>query len=275
MTDGSLQGRRVVVTATRRADDLAAALERHGAVVDHAPTLGIAGDADNDDLLRRTRELVHHPPDIVVITTGVGLRGWLDAARQDGLADDLLAALGRARVMVRGPKANGAAVRAGLRVDLVAASETDAEIRDLLLDEGVAGRRIAIQYHGAGSDGMDDAFTAAGATVVPLVVYRWGPSPDPQAVERAVRDVADRAVDAVLFAAAPGAAAFLEAASTAGVLTAVVAAFADGDVIAAAVGDVTAAPLRAAGVPVLVPSRFRMGALARLVVETLSGRGTT
>lgn len=274
MADTLLAGRRIVITAQRRAEDLAGALERHGAVVEHAATLSVVPHVDDAELLSRTRDLVEHAPDIVIVTTGVGLTGWLAAAREAGLEDALPAALDRARLMVRGPKALGAARAAGLRVDFVAATETDAEIRDVLLRENVTGRRVAIQHHGAGADGLDEALTRAGADVVPVVVYRWGPAPDPAAVEKAVRHVAAGEVDAVLFTAAPGAGAFLDAAAGMGLLDACVTAFRSGRVLAAAVGNVTSAPLEAAGVPVLVPDRFRLGALVRAVVTALEPTAT-
>ena len=121
------------------------------------------------------------------------------------------------RIVARGPKARGAIQAAGLTADWVAESETSAEIAEVLLDEGVAGRDIAVQHHGAGADGLDEAFAAAGARVRSLVVYRWGPPPDPAVVEASVRGVAAGEVDAVVFTSAPGAAAWLAAADDAGV----------------------------------------------------------
>ena len=76
----------------------------------------------------------------------------------------------------------------------------------------------------ARADGLDDSFREAGADICSLVVYRWGPAPDPDAVRAAVHAVARRECDAVTFTAAPGAAAFLQAACDEGVLAPVVAA---------------------------------------------------
>lgn len=268
-----LLGCRVVLTGQRRSSELAAALERRGASVVHAPTLSVVPHADDAELLTRTKELIDRPPDTVVITTGVGFTGWVEAADAAGLAEPLLSLLGSARLIARGPKARGAIQAAGLNADWVAASETSAEIRDFLLVEGVAGRRIAVQHHGSGSDGLDRDFRDAGADVCSLVVYRWGPAPDPQAVRAVVHAVARRECDAVTFTAAPGAAAFLQAARDEGVLDRVVAALSDpAGVVAAAVGDLTAAPLRAEGVAPLVPDRFRMGALVRTLVAELADR---
>ena len=256
----------VLVTADRRSSELGAAFVRRGATVRYAPALGMVPHTDDDALMAATRELLRHPPDVVVATTGVGFRGWIEAADAAGLADRLLEVLGRARIVARGPKARGAAQAAGLDVDWVAESETAAEIAEVMLGEGVVGQRIAIQHHGAGADGLDEAFARAGADVVSLVVYRWGPPPDPAAVAASVRDAAAGEIDCVVFTSAPGAHAWLEAADAEGVTDAILAHVADGSVVAAAVGPVTAGPLEERGITPLVPDRGRLGALVRAVV---------
>lgn len=270
-----LAGCRVLVTAQRRSAELGAALERRGAEVVNAPVLSVVPHTDDEQLLAATVSLVQDPPDVVVVTTGVGLRGWIEAADAVGLAGDLHRVLERARIVVRGPKARGAVQAAGLVADWVADSEVSAEIIEMLLAEGVAGLRIAVQHHGAGSDGLDDALTVAGAEVVPLVVYRWGPPPDPEAVRRGIRLVAAREVDCVVFTAAPATASFLSAAQEMGLRDEVLAACGDpAGVLAAAVGTTTAAPLVAAGVNPLIPDRFRLGALVRAVVAELMQRAS-
>lgn len=256
----------VVVTADRRSGELSAALTRRGATVRHAPALSIVPHQEDQQLLADTRALLADPPEVLVVTTGIGLRGWVEAADMVGLAEELVATLRRSRIIARGPKARGAIQAAGLQPDWVAQSETSAEIRDLLLDEGVDGRRIAIQHHGAGADGLDVDLAAAGARVRSLVVYRWGPPPDPEVVRRSVLDAAAGEVDAVVFTSAPGAAAWLEQADRSRVLAAIATRCADGQLVAAAVGPVTARPLRERGIEPLVPERSRLGALVRTLV---------
>lgn len=267
----TLAGCVVVVTADRRSAELAAALGRRGALVRHAPALSIVPHAQDAELVRATAELLAEPPDVVVVTTGIGFRGWVEAADAAGLADPLLAVLARARLVARGPKARGAIQAVGLHADWVAESESSAEIAQLLLDDGVAGLRIAVQHHGAGADGLDEALTAAGAVVRALVVYRWGPPPDPAAVAASARATAAGEVDAVVFTSAPGAEAWLAAGERAGVGAAVAARFAAGDCVAAAVGPVTARPLRQRGVEPLVPDRGRLGSLVRALVGHVGG----
>lgn len=262
-----LAGCVVLVTADRRSSELASALTRRGATVRHAPALTIVPHEHDEQLLIDTRTLIAEVPDVVVVTTGIGLRGWIEAADAAGLADDLLAVLARARIIARGPKARGAIQAAGLTADWVAESETSAEILELLLDEGVTGLRIAVQHHGAGADGLDSELAAAGADVVSLVVYRWGPTPDPVALAASVRDAAAGEVDAVVFTSAPGAHGWLAAADAQGVTADIVRRTSSGCLVAFAVGPVTAVPLQDRGIEPLVPDRGRLGALVRTLVH--------
>lgn len=268
----SLAGCRVVLTAKRRASELASALERRGVEIIRAPILSIVPHADDEQLIAHTRALIADPPDAVVATTGVGFRGWMEAADAAGCAEELLEVLRGARIIARGPKAQGAVHGAGLTADWVADSETAAEIKELFETEGVAGLHVAVQHHGAGSDGIDELLVELGARVTSLVVYRWGPSPDPEAVSRAVALVAAAEVDAVAFTSAHGVVEFLAACEREGLRDAAIEAMA-GPVLPATVGPVTAAPLIELGLTPLIPDRFRLGALVRELTTALSARG--
>lgn len=261
-----LAGTRILVTAQRRATDLASALVRRGAQVHIAATLGVEAHIDEETLVRRTQELIADRPDVLVVTTAIGFRSWLETAESVDLLDGLHDVLAQARIVARGPKARGAIQAAGLVADWVAESETSREMAEYLVAEGVDGLRVAVQHHGAGDDGLETALTAAGATTVPLVVYRWGPPPDPEIVEQSVQDVALGGFDCVLFTSAPAAGSWLRVVREQRHLPAVLELAREGRLVLGAVGPVTAEPLVYAGFDPLVPDRGRLGALVRSVV---------
>lgn len=91
-----LAGFTVAVTAARRAEELGALLERRGAEVVHAPALRIIPLADDVELRDATKELVARPPDVAVATTGIGFRGWMEAADGWGEGEALRGALAAA-----------------------------------------------------------------------------------------------------------------------------------------------------------------------------------
>lgn len=269
----ALQGCAIVIAVDRRSGELAAALERHGAQVRAAPALTIVPHIDDAALLERTRELVADPPDIVVVTTGIGFRGWIEAAIEADLVTGLTEALGGAQIVARGPKARGAIQQAGLTADWVAESETSAELGEYLVAQGVAGRRVAVQHHGSGADGLDELFSGHGAEVVSMTVYRWGPPADPDAVRRSVAQTAAGEIDAVLFTSAPGASQWLAEAERDGALDAIVRRSQSGRLLIAAVGPITAGPLQDVGMRTTIAERGRLGSLVRCVVGHFGGGG--
>jgi len=267
-----LAGYTVAVTAARRKEELGALLDRRGARVVYAPAIRIVPLADDSELVAATRAVLAEPVDLVVATTGVGFRGWLEAA--DAWDLPLVEHLRSARVLARGPKARGA-IRGGGLVDAWSPeSESSAEVLEHLLAgrEGpLAGRRIAVQLHGDPLPDFVEGLRAAGADVLTVPVYRWVLPEDVAPVQRLVASVVAGGIDAVTFTSAPAAASLLQVAGELGRREEVVAAL-RGRVRAIAVGPVTAGPLTAAGVPTWQPERSRLGALAREVVARLPER---
>jgi uroporphyrinogen-III synthase len=266
-----LTGFTVAVTACRRREELCALLERRGARVIAAPAVSVRPLTDDRELLEATRACLAQPPTIVVATTGVGFRGWIEAADGWGLGESLRDVLGKADVFARGPKAMGAIRAAGLRESWSPVSESLREVLDHLRAEGVAGVRIAVQLHGDPEPELVDGLVAAGADVVAVPVYQWAPPDDIAPVMRLVDMAATRNVDAVAFTSKPAVAAVLRVAEQMGRRDAVIAAF-RGDVVPACVGAVTAEPLTALGVRTLQPERPRLGALVRAITEELPAR---
>ncbi|MEU7056361.1 uroporphyrinogen-III synthase [Streptomyces sp. NPDC046197] len=268
---GPLAGFTVGVTAARRADELSALLQRRGASVLHAPALRIVPLSDDGELLAATKEIIDQVPDVVVATTAIGFRGWVEAADGWGLGEQLLGRLRGIELLARGPKVKGAIRAAGLTEEWSPSSESMAEVLDRLLQEGVDGRRVAVQLHGEPLPGFVESLRAAGAEVVPVPVYRWMPPQDTGPLDRLLDAAVSRGLDALTFTSAPAAASLLSRAEDRGLLPELLAAL-HHDVLPACVGPVTALPLQARGVETVQPERFRLGPLVQLLCQELPGR---
>ena len=81
-------------------------------------------------------------------------------------------------MLARGPKVRGAIRAAGLTDAWSPESESSAEVLEHLLDEGVEGRRIAVQLHGEPLPGVVEALRGGRPEVVGVPVYRWEPPAD-------------------------------------------------------------------------------------------------
>ncbi|MBX7431783.1 uroporphyrinogen-III synthase [Mycobacterium sp. Y57] len=268
-----LTGFRVAVTSARRADELSTLLRRRGATVTSAAAIEMVPLPDDDELRLHTQTLIDSPPDIVIATTGIGFRGWIAAADGWGISTELTESLAKARIVSRGPKATGALRAAGLPEEWSPESESSRELLHYLIDGGISGARIAVQLHGATAEWDPfpeflDELRAAGAEVVPILVYRWHPAPRHGAFDQLVAGIAEEGFDAVSFTSAPAVASVLMRAAELGIEAAVLSALRN-DVHAMCVGPVTARPLVRLGVPTSAPERMRLGALARHITDEL------
>ncbi|GIF41235.1 uroporphyrinogen-III synthase [Actinoplanes xinjiangensis] len=267
-----LSGYTIGVTADRRKDELATLLEARGARVVLAPALRIVPISDDAELRAATRACLDTPPDIVLVNTGIGMRGWLEAAENWGLGEPLRAVLARAYLVARGPKARAAVRTAGLRDQWSPDGEGYEEVVDHLTARGVAGLTVAMQLHGESQPEYTEALESAGARVIELPVYRWAPPTDPAPLHRLADLITGRLVDAVTFTSAAAVQAVLRAAGPG--VDSLLDALRD-DVMAACVGPVTSAPLRRQGIPVVTPGRARLSALVRTIVDELPKRAVT
>src|SRR5215210_1622517 len=168
-----LRGFRIGVTSDRRAHDLIAALERRGARVLHAPALTIAPNEQDASLVVETREVIRVRPEVVLVTTGYGMRRWFEVADTAGLGAELTAVLEDARIFARGPKARGAVRAAGLLDAQPSELDTTASLVDAMISAGLTGRQVAIQLHGFTDDTQLARLREASERVLTVTPYRW------------------------------------------------------------------------------------------------------
>ena len=211
-----LAGFRVGVTSDRRSDDLISALERRGAQVLHAPALRIAPNDQDAPLIVETRGLIAARPEVVMITTGYGMRRWFEVADAAGLGAELTAVLDEATILARGPKAVGAVRAAGLEDAQASEHVTTASMVDDLIERGLVGRRVAIQVHGYTDEVQLDRLREVSASVLTVTPYRWVRPAAADRLPRLIDAVCSRQLDAVTFTSAPGAEATLAAAAELG-----------------------------------------------------------
>ena len=262
----------VGVTADRRWEEQAELLSRRGASIVHGPTITTLYLASDENLRRATMALIERPPDYLVATTGIGMRAWLDTTTTWGVAEDLVRALGRARIVARGPKAVAAVQIGGLSVWQRSPTEQMEALVEMLLAEPLQGRRVAVQEYGMASPDLVEVLSAAGAEVVSVPVYRWRLPADPGPARRLATAACSGEIDAITFTSAPAVHNLFALAGTPEEAERLRAAL-NGPVIAACVGPVCAEGARQEGIEApLTPSIGRLGLLIRALGDRLSQR---
>jgi uroporphyrinogen-III synthase len=272
MRPDPLSGFTIGVTADRRSDEQIRLLTSRGAAVMHGAVIKTHPLGPEDDLRTATQQVIDVGPDVIVLTTGVGVRGWLEAADAAQLGDSLRDVFETSELFARGPKAVGALATAGFSVTWRAQQARYSDVVAGLLERGVQGATVAVQLDGAGAGELCDEIEALGATVVRVPVYRWSLPEDLGPAEKLIRAVIDRRVDALTFTAKPAVENFFEIAALIGLHGELI------DAVSSGVGIFCVGPVCATGFTNLglhvsqVPDKHRLGALVQMVAGAFAER---
>jgi uroporphyrinogen-III synthase len=267
-----LTGWRVGLTAHRRADEQAELLRRRGATVVSGAVVRTLPFGDDRPLRDATEALLARPPQLVIATTGIGIRSWFGAAESWGVDRELTSALDPARRVARGPKARAALAAVGLPSHVDEPTERLDRLVDGLLATGVAGTRIALQLYGEDVPWAVERLTGAGADVVAVPIYTWTAAEDMRPARRLVEELLAGQLDAVTFTSSAAVRSFAALADDLGVGSATRDAFSS-TALAACIGPITGGMAEAVGFEHrCVPERGRLGLLVRALSTDLHGR---
>jgi uroporphyrinogen-III synthase len=263
---------RVGITADRRWAEQARLFTDRRVEIIHAPTMRTVDLTASEALHAATRALAEQPPDYLIVTTGMGMRRWLEAAGGWGLDTALLAGMAAGtRVVARGAKANSAARGANLDVWWKAPHETMQEIVDhLAAFDDVGQSRVALQLFEPEGHPSTEVLRAMAGDLVEVPVYQWA-LPDDRAPAEGLIDAAIAGdVKAITFTAQPAVHNLFRIAGDVGRRDELRAAL-NGPVLAACVGPVCASAAVEEGVTAPVwPEPPRLSPMVRLVVSRLT-----
>jgi len=267
-----LNGWRVGLTAHRRADEQAELLRRRGATVVAGAVVRTLPFGDDRPLREATEALLAQPPQLVIATTGIGIRSWFGAAESWGLDRELTSTLDPARRVARGPKARAALAAVGLPSHFDEPSERLDHLVDGLLATGVEGMRIALQLYGEAVPWAIERLTVAGADVVAVPIYSWIAAEDLRPARRLVEELVAGQLDAVTFTSSAAVRSFAALADDLGVGSDLRGALSS-TALAACIGPITGEMAEAVGFEHrCVPERGRLGLLVRVLSTDLHGR---
>jgi uroporphyrinogen-III synthase len=260
-------GLRVAIFEARMAGALADLVVKHGGIPVAAPSLREVPLRDNPDALAFADALVAGGFDVVIFETGVGVRYLVESLGPRLSRSGWSEALGKAKVVARGPKPAAVLRELGASIDLQVPEPNTWRETLTLLDARlpVAGLRVAVQEYGKPVPELIDGLERRGASVTRVPVYRWDLPEDTGPLRAALSELTGHGIGAALFTAAQQVEHVLRLAEADGIADALRAALA-AHVVVGSIGPTTSAALRAHGLPVDVePEHPKSGHLVAAV----------
>ena len=198
-----LTGRTIAIPETRELDLFAHMLETRGAITVRCPLVSILDAPDQAPVIAWLRQLASGHFDDVILLTGEGLRRLLGTAEQAGIEETVIAALGKARKITRGPKPARALRDIGLRHDLAAEQPTTAGVIAALAKLDLKGRKLGVQLYGSEPNlPLIDFIHRSGATTFPVAPYVYASQADDRKVVALIKQLAAGGIDVIAFTSA-------------------------------------------------------------------------
>ncbi len=203
MPEANFGGLRVLSLESRRSAEAAKLIRTYGGEPLSAPAMReIALDSDQP-VLEFADALIAGAFDLVVFTTGVGVRSLVKIVSEHRDREKFLAALRSVKIAARGPKSSTALRELQIPVTVVAPEPFTwrslvAELEQKL-GSSLQGMNIAVQEYGTSNPELLTALAERSISITRLPVYQWALPEDVQPLREAVLALAHGHIDAVLF----------------------------------------------------------------------------
>lgn len=218
----SLAGLTVAITGSRRASELAHLITSFGGRPYLAPTVGIEARQDiSKESELFINKILEERVDYVVFMTGPAVYSLMSTAKNLGIEKKFVEALQQTTVISRSLKPKIALANHGVKTDIIPAENTAEGISKLLKSFNLAGRNVAVLWHGSYSPLLKNELNALGVQVFESSTYRYSLDlkesgarilemmgfkyipPDEAKVVKLVEDIGKGLIDAITFTSPP------------------------------------------------------------------------
>jgi uroporphyrinogen-III synthase len=194
-----LEGRRVALAEGRQLEELVLLLEKEGVLPIRCPMVSILDNPDSAPVLDWLRDLTADRFGWLILMTGEALRRLLGFAEREGIRDAVVAALGKTRIVTRGPKPGQALRELGLAPTRIAEAPTTAGVIATLRKEVLTGQTVGLTLYGEQNPAMEEYLVSAGAMVQPVLPYVYAPAADAHRVTELIGQMAGGEAAAIIF----------------------------------------------------------------------------
>jgi uroporphyrinogen-III synthase len=260
----------VALLESRMQSELARLVERHGGAPLSVPAVAEAGQTPADSIHPLLTDMIAGRYEVVLFMTGVAVSFLFELAERVGRRSELVTSLRRMTTVCRGPKPTAALRGFGVPPTLTAREPfTSAELIDALSDLEVTGTAVLLFHHGERSETLAETLLARRADLHEFWLYRWQMPEDTGPLERLVRRIAARDIDALAITCQIQFRHLIEIAGRIQLERELVSALND-RIVVGAVGPTCRAILEAHGVqPDVVPEHPKMGPLVAALMRHL------
>lgn len=249
----------MAITGPRKSEELSKIVENMGGTALVRPAQGTVF-LDEPELGGGISEWIRLKPQWSLLTTGMGLEALINTAQEMKLSEPFMEAMAHSNIAARGYKTVNALKKRGL-APLVRDDDGSTEGLIRQMEEyDFTGTNVMVQLHGDPAPHLVAWLEDRGASVRTILPYKHIAPPEEQ-LEQLLDDILERRVDAVTFTSGPQVRFLIGHAAANGKEEALRASF-DNEVVAVAVGKVTAQSIREEGIDrVVAPKEERMGSM--------------
>jgi uroporphyrinogen-III synthase len=203
MLGANFKGLRVLSLEARRAAEVAKLIHTYGGEPLTAPAMREIPLDSNAQVVEFARALMRGAYDLVIFTTGVGVRSLVKIVSDHLDREAFLTALRSVKIAARGPKSSSALRELQVPITLVSpepftwrAMMTALEAK---LGPALEGMNLVVQEYGTSNPELLTALAEKNVSITRLLVYQWALPEDIQPLREAVLALAHGHVDVVLF----------------------------------------------------------------------------
>lgn len=203
MPGANFGGLRVLSLESRRSVEVAKLIRTYGGEPLSAPAMREIPLDSNHPILEFAEALMRGAFDLVIFTTGVGVRSLVKIVSEHFDREAFLSVLRSVKIAARGPKSS-AALRE-LQIPIAVVAPEPFTWRSLLaaleakLGPSLQGMNIAVQEYGTSNPELLTALAEKSISITRLPVYQWALPEDVQPLREAVLALAHGHIDVVLF----------------------------------------------------------------------------
>jgi uroporphyrinogen-III synthase len=203
MASANFNGLRVLSLESRRAVEVGKLIRTYGGEPLTAPAMREIPMGSRGPAIEFAEALMAGAYDLVIFTTGVGVRTLVKTVSEHIDRDRFLSALRSTKIAARGPKSSSALREFDVPIAVVAPEPFTWRVLMQAIEEkfgsALTGMNIAVQEYGTSNPELLTALAEKSVSITRVLVYQWALPEDVQPLREAVIALAHGHVDVVLF----------------------------------------------------------------------------